>query len=227
MNVTKSLRKQLIESVELPYIAHLEDLYRGFNKVSVRDLLQDLFDNYGKIRSTDLLANNKKFNEEWDLSDTFQSVMARIKQCCDFAADARQPYSDEQILAKTHAIVFNTRLYYNALEKWDNTRLYYNALEKWEEVPVAQASYENFCKHMIQAQTQLQTKRTSKQQGYGLAAEYMQELTDNFCSLVTQEKENDRSTINSMQQELIAMRLLIEQLQISNRQPPLLQNNCL
>jgi hypothetical protein len=184
-NVTKALRKQLIESVEPPYIAHLEDPYSGFNKVPVRDLLQDLFDNYGKIRSTDLLANNKKFDKEWDPSNTFQSVMARIKQCCDFATDAGQPYSDEQILAKTHAIVFNTGLYYDALKKWD-------------EVPLAKATYENFCKHMIQAQTRLQTKKTSKQQGYGLAAEHIQELTDNFCSLVTQEKENDRSTINSL-----------------------------
>jgi hypothetical protein len=126
--------------IELPYIAHLEDPYSGFNKVLVKDILHDLFENYRKIRSTDLLANNKTFDEEWDPSDTFQSIMARIKQCCDFAADARQPYSEEQKLAKTHAIVFTTGLYYDALEKW-------------EEVPPTQADYENLCKHVIQAQT--------------------------------------------------------------------------
>jgi hypothetical protein len=96
--------------VEPPYISHLEDPYSGFNKVLVKDLLHDLFQNYGKIQLTDLLANNKKFDEEWDPSETFQSIMARIKQCCNFAADARHPYSEEQKLAKTHAIVFNTGL---------------------------------------------------------------------------------------------------------------------
>jgi hypothetical protein len=71
-DVTKVLRKQLIDAVDPAYIAHLE----GFNKVAVRDLLQDLFKNYGKIRSTDLLANNKRCEEECDPSETFQTVMA-------------------------------------------------------------------------------------------------------------------------------------------------------
>jgi hypothetical protein len=213
-NVTKALRKQLIDAVELPYITHLEDPYSGFNNVLVKDILHDLFENYGKIRSTNLLANNKKFDQEWDPLDTFQSVLARIKQCCDFAANTSQPYSEEQKLAKAHAIVFNTGLYYDALEKW-------------EEVPPAQANYENFCKHMIQAQTQLQTKRTSKQQGYNLAVEHMQELTDNFCNLVTQEranKENDQATINDMRMELSTMKTLIQQLQFQNKQVPLPRN---
>jgi hypothetical protein len=96
-----------------------------------------MFTNYRKICSTDLLANNQHFNKEWDPSETFQTVMACIKQCCDYAG---QPYSNKQVLAKTHAIIFNTGLYYDALEKW-------------EEVPIAQAMYDNFWKHMIWAQT--------------------------------------------------------------------------
>jgi hypothetical protein len=73
--------------------------------------------------------------------------MGRVKQCWDFAADAGQPYSDEQVLAKTHAIVFNTGLYHDALEKW-------------EEVPAVQATYDNFCKpgpNKIAKQTHIKT----------------------------------------------------------------------
>jgi hypothetical protein len=58
-NVTKALRKQLINAVDPAYIAHLKDPYSGFNNVPVKDILADLLENYGKIRSTDLLANNK------------------------------------------------------------------------------------------------------------------------------------------------------------------------
>jgi hypothetical protein len=161
-NVTKALWKQLIDSVDPAYIAHLEDPYRGFNKVPVKDILLDLFDNNGKLWSTELLANNKQFEEDWDPTETFQTVMAN---------DAGQPYSAEQTLAKPHAIVFSTGLYHNTLEKW-------------EEVPARQANYENFCKHIIQAQTRLQNKKTTKQQGYGI--------------------------INLMRQEMAAMRSLIE-----------------
>jgi hypothetical protein len=90
-NVTKALRKQLIDAVDPAYIAHLEDPYSGFNKVPVKGILSDLLETYGKIRSTDLLANNKRFEEDWDPTDTFQTIMARIKQCCEFASDAGQP----------------------------------------------------------------------------------------------------------------------------------------
>jgi hypothetical protein len=48
-NVTKALRKQLIDTVEPAYIAHLEDPFSGFNKVLVKDILLDLFENCGKI----------------------------------------------------------------------------------------------------------------------------------------------------------------------------------
>jgi hypothetical protein len=116
-------------------------------------------------------------------------------------------YINEQVLAKTHAIVFNTGLYYDALEKRD-------------EVPIG---CDNFCKHMIQTQTQLQTKRTSKQQGYGLAVEQIQELTENFCNFVTHErieKENDWSTINLLRHEMSVMQALIEQLQNKSTQQP-------
>jgi hypothetical protein len=209
-NVTKALRKQLIDSVEPAYIAHLEDPFSGYNKVPVKDILLDQFENYGKIRSTDLMANNKRMEEDWDPSETFQTLMARIKLCREFAIDAGQPYTDDQILAKVHAIVFNTGLYYEALEKWD-------------EVPVAQATYDNFCKHMIQAQTRLQSKRTTKQQDYGLATAELHELTENFCNLVNAEraeKENERSTINQLRQEMTSMRTLIEQLQHKNTPLP-------
>jgi hypothetical protein len=82
-NVTKALHKQLIDAVDPAYIAHLEDPYSGFNKVLVKDIL----------------ANNKCFEEDWDPADTFQTIMVCSKQCCEFASDTGQPYSNEQILA--------------------------------------------------------------------------------------------------------------------------------
>jgi hypothetical protein len=73
---------------------------------------------------------------------------------------------------------------------------------------------------MIQAQTRLQNKRTTKQHGYGLGADHIQELTENFCNIVTaerQDKENDQAVIN-LRQEMSTMCQLVEQLQ-NNPQP--------
>jgi hypothetical protein len=132
------------------------------------------------------MANNKRFDEDWDPSETFQTIMARIKQCREFAINAGQPYSEEQVLAKTHAIVFNTELYHNTLEKW-------------EVVPISQATYDNFCKHMIQEQTRLQNKKTSKQHGYGMAADQIQELTENFLQHCHVRTAGQRKRPNSHQ----------------------------
>jgi hypothetical protein len=121
-NVTKALLKQLTDSVDPAYIAHLEDPYSGFNKVPVKNMLLDLFDNYGKIQSTNLTTNNKRFDEDWDPTETFQPIMAQVKQCCEFANDAGQLYSEEQILAKTHAIVFHLLAYQAIFGPFDYNR---------------------------------------------------------------------------------------------------------
>jgi hypothetical protein len=49
-----------------------------------------------------------------------------------------------------------------------------------------------------------------------LAVEQIQEITENFCNLVSlerNEKENDQATINLLRQEMSAMRTLIEKMQ--------------
>jgi hypothetical protein len=94
--------------VDPAYIGYLDDPSSGFNKVLVKDIKLDLFKNYGKIRSTDLLANNKRLEEDWDPADTFQTIIACTKQCWEFAINAGQPYSEEQVLAKACGPLYST-----------------------------------------------------------------------------------------------------------------------
>jgi hypothetical protein len=209
-NVTKALRKQLISTVETAYITHLEDEFSGFNKVEVKDILSYLFQTYGHITSTDLIENNRKLESDWDPTEPWQTVMTRIKQCCDYAQDARRPYSEAQKLSKAHALVFNTGLYFDALDKWD-------------ELQPLSRTYLQFCTHITQAQNRLRNKATTKQHGYGMAMEQMQELTKNFCNMVSsdrQEKENDRAIISALRQEISEMKTLIASLQKAPRPAP-------
>jgi hypothetical protein len=202
-NVTKALRKQLIGVIEPAYLTHFEDEYSGFNKVEVKDLINYLFQTYGHISSMDLIENNRKFESDWDPSETWQTVMTRIKQCCDYAHDAGRPYSEAQKLSKAHALVYNTGLYFDTLDKWD-------------ELPAVNQTYQQFCTNITQAQNRLRNKKTTKQHGYGLAVEQMQEITENFCNLVSndrQEKENDRAIITALRQEMAEMKALIAALQ--------------
>jgi hypothetical protein len=208
-NVTKALRKQLISVVETAYITHLEDKFSGFNKVEVKDILNNLFQTYGHITSMDLIENNRKLESDWDPTEPWQTVMTRIKQCCNYAQDAGRPYSEAQKLSKAHALVFNTGLYFDALDKWD-------------ELPALNQTYPQFCTHIMQAQNRLRNNTTTKQHGYGMTMEHMQELTENFCNLVSsnqQEKENDQAIISALWQEISEMKTLIASLQKVPDQP--------
>jgi hypothetical protein len=174
----------------------------------VNNLLDYLFTLYGKITSTDLIENNRTFDQEWDTLRPFQTVMARVKRCCDYAANSEQPYTAKQILAKLHTIVFQTGLYHNVLKKWD-------------ELPANQKTFKAFSKHIIHAQTNLCNKKTSKQHGYGgMAVEQMQELTENFANMVTinrQDKENEHMQYMHMRNELAELKAIISKL---HQQPP-------
>jgi hypothetical protein len=166
---------------------HLEDKFSRYNDVKVNDLLDYLFTAYGTITSTDLIANNQIFDQDWDTLRPFQTVLTQIKQCCDYAADRDQPYTDKQILPKLHAVVFHTGLYHDA-----------------------------FSKHIIHDQNNLQNKKTSKQYGYGMAVEQMQELTQNFVNMITDkwhDKENKANHYLIMCTEIAELNAIISKLQ--------------
>jgi hypothetical protein len=118
-NVTKVLCKQLISVIEPAYLTHLEDEFSSFNKVEVKELLNYLLHTYEHISSMDLIENNRKFESDWDPSEPWQTVMTQIKQCCDYAHDAGRLYSKAQKLSKAHTLVFNTGLFFETLDKWD------------------------------------------------------------------------------------------------------------
>jgi hypothetical protein len=148
----------------------MEDKFSGFNKVEVKELLNDLFQTYSHISSIDLIENNCKFESDWDPTEPWQTVMTRIKQCCDYAHDAGHLYSEAQRLSKAHALVFNTGLFFETLDKW-------------EDLPFINQTYPQICTYITQAQNHLQNKKTTKQHGYGLAVEQMQELTEKIATL--------------------------------------------
>jgi hypothetical protein len=97
-NVTKVLQKQIINAVKPDFIVHLEDEFSRYNNVKVNGLLDYLFMVYGTITSTDLIENHCIFDQEWDTSRPFQTVLAQVKQCCDYTANGDQPYTSKQIL---------------------------------------------------------------------------------------------------------------------------------
>jgi hypothetical protein len=61
--VLQALRKQIIDTVEEKYILSLRNKYTRCNSVHPKDLLEYLFETYGKITPEDIIENEKKICE--------------------------------------------------------------------------------------------------------------------------------------------------------------------
>jgi hypothetical protein len=77
--VQRALKKQLATAVDKIYLeAHYDDNV-GYENISIRTLIQYLFDKYGDMTPLDLRANAKHLNEEWDPNQPIQTLFSQIK----------------------------------------------------------------------------------------------------------------------------------------------------
>jgi hypothetical protein len=157
-------------------------------------MLAHLFTAYGIIQEHDLVANEARLMESWDGSVPFETVLTRVNQCVSYAAYAGNPYSPGQIWAKVFHVVFQTGLFHTACREW-------------KRLPAAQRTYNNFKAHIILAQQDNRNEqRTSKETGYGLAAqaEKMELMTENFANYVTTERSSQALALAAALEDKIA-----------------------
>jgi hypothetical protein len=142
----------------------------------------------------DLVLNEARLMESWDGSSPFETVINRVNQCVAYAAYAGTLYSPGQILAKIFYVVFQTGLFHTACREW-------------KRLLAAQKTYANFKLHIVRAQQDnCNEQRTSKEAGYGLAAqaEKMELITENFANFVTNERSNQAFALAAAAEEKLA-----------------------
>jgi hypothetical protein len=121
----KALKKQIMGAIEKKFINPLRGT-AGFNRITVAQMFEYLFDKYGKLTNTELNKNEEEMKKEWDPADSFETIIMQIDECIEFAEGAGRPYSDEQILDIAYTIVQNTGLYAQDLREWDRK-------ERWQK----------------------------------------------------------------------------------------------
>ena len=118
--VQQALKKQLIQAIDPIYLKAQEDRVIGFANRTTLDLLTYLFATYAQITATDLLDNlTVKLVQPWDPSTPFETVIAQIEDCIEFAQDGGDPISPAQILNAAYTLVFNSGAYFEDLKEWD------------------------------------------------------------------------------------------------------------
>jgi hypothetical protein len=187
-DVVKALRKQLVASVDEAYIIALKHDRSMYNAVPLEQMLAHLIDEYGEISHEDYKLNEAKFNEPWDGAEPIELIVARWNKCIKLAAASGKPYSDEQILEKAFAIVYDCGLYYEELKDW-------------KRKPAHQRTYLLFQSHVKAAQKEYRLQqRTSKRSGFGLATQELVAATEHFAYFMAQ-AESKEAAANALARE--------------------------
>ena len=77
-NVDTDLKNQLVWSFNEPYISTLKNVYTGYVMKSTMELITNLYENYARISSTDVAANNKIIRSPYNVEEPLKSLSKRL-----------------------------------------------------------------------------------------------------------------------------------------------------
>jgi hypothetical protein len=154
INVCTALKNQIIQAIDEIYIESMKDPHTGFARVTIVELLEFLFTEYGDIDYKTLRENDRKMEQPWNVDLPFQTIIKQVNDAIAVASAGGDPLSAKRILRTAYLLVYDTGLYYEELEKWD-------------EEQDADKTWDNFQKHMRAAQTKLKKRKTlNKHSGF-------------------------------------------------------------
>jgi hypothetical protein len=153
-NLKQALMKLVTDSIDPIFVSAIKDQHVEFNDVSMQDMLEFLFTQYGDITSKELAKNGKKMLEPWNPSTPLATLITQIEDCVEYASSGAQPYTATQILNTAFNIIFDTGLFFDECEKW-------------EDKDPADQTWANFKLHFLRANKQLRKRQqTTQEAGY-------------------------------------------------------------
>jgi hypothetical protein len=118
VNVKMALKNQIIANVDIDYLEGAEDTYVGFANKSPRQLLDYLFQDYGRISLQQLDVHSQGMREAWNPSSPFSTFTKQIKTGMEYADAAKNPFQPKQIITIAETVIFNTGMFFEELKKW-------------------------------------------------------------------------------------------------------------
>ena len=179
-NVEKALQRHVQDAIEDKYLESLVDEDTQLIQDDIPDVLQYLFDTYGKIPSEEVKQKELEIRTMFfNPADPMILLFNPIEKLKKMAEAAGIAYTDEQILDMGLTVIRNTRDF----EK---------ALGDWESLTARNKTWSCFKQHFKDAQKQLKAIRgpTMQQAGYHHANSLAHQLR-----LDIQQRDNDLLTV--------------------------------
>ena len=101
------------------YLKGITDRNVGLAHVTIREILEFLFQNYGIITQYDIEENDKKIKRKMGRQYPIKMLFDQIDNAQDFAAAAGQPYMNNQLLTTAYNLVYTTGLFFDDCKAWN------------------------------------------------------------------------------------------------------------
>jgi hypothetical protein len=190
--VQDAIKAQIVQAINPIWIETLNNRYTGYAGVTIRDLLNHLYDRYGSITAHDLDENDKHFRTDYDPSQPIETLYKQLDDAMLYADAGHQAYTANQITNNAYNLVARTGLFKRACRDW---RASDTANKTWANFKIAFTA--------AWLENQEDEAITTQGQGYhpanhvNAADTWANETADAFANLASATAA-DRSTIASL-----------------------------
>ena len=96
-----ALKNQIVATFDELYLKTMQNEYTGFANVSTLDLLNHLFQRYGRVTPEDTHKNDERLKQSWDVTQPFEHLVEQIEEAVTYADAAREPYTNAHFFSST------------------------------------------------------------------------------------------------------------------------------
>jgi hypothetical protein len=148
--VNEELKKQVLATIPILYLAILSDDEMGFMEVTCDAVLEHLRTMYGAITQAELETNHNRLSADWLPEDPIKDLWLCIREIQCFTLAGHEPISDSPMALRL------------TLEVLEKTGLFLSASECWRKLDEATWMLSSFQLHFTRADKECHHKLTAQ-----------------------------------------------------------------
>jgi hypothetical protein len=117
-NTRTALKNQILNSIEDKYICTLKHSRTKYATITPLELLEHLWNTYGKINQADQTANEKCMQAQWNLPTAIESLFEQLQEGQTFTAKGEETISDSQLMRWAYKNLLATGLFDRDCARW-------------------------------------------------------------------------------------------------------------
>ena len=114
----KSLRQQLLLSVDEICVRSLQHKHIGYGNTTTREVLNHLYSTYANISPSGLQDNDARLRTPYEANHPIENLTDQIENAVGYVAAGQTPYTHEQVVVVAYQLVFQTGLFLDDCKIW-------------------------------------------------------------------------------------------------------------